>query len=33
MDLQTPETIKSFGSTIKLIDKTKIGENDLKKFK
>ena len=33
MDLQTPETIKSFASTIKLIDKTKIGVNDLKKFK
>ena len=33
MDLQTPETIKLFGSTIKLIDKTEIGEKDLKKFK
>ena len=27
LELQTPETIKLFGSTKKLIDKTKNGEN------
>ena len=27
LELQTPETIKLFGNTIKLIDKTKNGEN------
>ena len=27
LELQTPETIKLFGSTKKLIDKTKTGEN------
>ena len=30
LQLQTPETVELFGSTKKLIDKTKNGENELK---